>query len=152
VTRDHKIYQLAYWIASFVVAAILLSGYQKIFFPADFAVSVYRFHLLPGFLVNLTALYLPWLELVCSVCLLFIPRYRGAALWIVLILLAGFTAAIGINLWRGSAFGCGCFGRGAADQPLSWLSLLRNAGLICLVVLALLSRKKVQEKSRQVAG
>jgi putative oxidoreductase len=142
MTREHKIYQLAYWIASFVVAAVLLSGYQKIFFPADFAVSVYRFHLLPGFLVNLAALYLPWLELVCAVCLLFIPRYRSAALWIVLILLAGFTAAIGINLWRGSVFGCGCFGRGAADGPMNWLSLLRNTGLISLVVLALVARKK----------
>ena len=144
MTRDRKIYQLAHWIASFVVAAVLLSGYHKILFPADFAVSVYRFHLLPGFLVNLTALYLPWLEIVCAVCLLFIPRYRGAALWIVLILLAGFTVAIGINLWRGSVFGCGCFGRGTADQPMNWLSLLRNAGLICLVALALLSRKRMQ--------
>jgi putative oxidoreductase len=143
MTREHKIYQLAYWIASFVVAAVLLSGYQKIFFPADFAVSVYRFHLLPGFLVNLAALYLPWLELVCAVCLLFIPRYRSAALWIVLILLAGFTAAIGINLWRGSVFGCGCFGRGAADEPMNWLSLLRNTGLISLVVLALVARRKM---------
>lgn len=112
--------------------------------PSDFAVSVYRFHLLPGFLVNLATLYLPWLELVCAACLLFIPRYRGAALWIALILLAGFTAAIGINLWRGSVFGCGCFGRGTADQPMNWLSLLRNVGLICLVALALLSRKRVQ--------
>ena len=144
MSRDHKIYQLAHWTASFVVAAVLLSGYHKILFPADFAVSVYRFHLLPGFLVNLTALYLPWLEIVCAVCLLFLPRYRGAALWIVLILLAGFTVAIGINLWRGSVFGCGCFGRGTADQPMNWRSLLRNAGLICLVALALLSRKRVQ--------
>ncbi len=143
MTRDHKIYQLAYGIALFIIAAVLLSGYQKTLFPDDFAVSVYRFHLLPGFLVNFAALYLPWLELVCAVCLLFIPRYRGAALWIVLILLAGFTAAIGINLWRGSVYGCGCFGRGAADQPLSWLSVARNTGLILLVTLALVARKRM---------
>jgi hypothetical protein len=144
VTRDQKIYQRTYWIASFIVAASLLAGYQKILFPADFAVSVYRFHLLPGALINLTALYLPWLELVCAVCLLGIPRCRASALWIVLILLAGFTAAIGINVWRGSVFGCGCFGRGGADQPMTWLSLLRNAFLMGMVVLALLSRKRAQ--------
>ena len=152
MTRGHKTYQMAFRAASYVVVIVLLSGYQKISLPADFAVSVYRFHLLPGFLVNIVALYLPWLELVCAVCLLFIPRYRSASLWIILILLAGFTAAIGINLWRGSVFGCGCFGRGAADQPLSWLSLLRNAGLICLVVLALLARNRSQEKSRHATG
>lgn len=148
MTRDHKIYQLAYWIASLVIAAVLLSGYQKIFFPADFAVSVYRFHLLPGFLVNLTALYLPWLELMCAVCLLFVPRYRGTALWIVLILLAGFTAAIGINLWRGSVFGCGCFGRGAADQPLSWLSVVRNVALMALAGLALVAQRRMEGRTR----
>ena len=143
MTRDQKICRLAYWIASFIMAAVLLSGYHKLLYPADFAVSVYRFHLLPGFLVNVAALYLPWLELVCALCLLFIPRYRGAALWIVLIVLAGFTAAIGINLWRGSVFGCGCFGRGAADQPMSWLSVARNTGLILLVTLALAARKRM---------
>lgn len=140
-------YRAAYWLASFIIAGVLLSGYQKILYPNEFAVSVYRFHLLPGFLVNVTALYLPWLEMVCAACLLFIPRCRTAALWIVLVLLLGFTMAIGINLWRGSAFGCGCFGRGAADQPLSWLSLMRNAGLICLAILALLSRKLEQQKA-----
>lgn len=144
---DRKIYLMAYWTASFIIAGVLLSGYQKVLSPADFAVSVYRLHILPGFLVNVVALYLPWLEMVCAACLLFIPRYRMAALWIVLVLLLGFTMAIGINLWRGSAFGCGCFGRGAADQPLSWLSLLRNAGLICLVILALLARKLGQQKA-----
>lgn len=142
---ERKIYRMAYWIAAFIIAGVLLSGYPKILYPADFAVSVYRLHILPGFLVNIAAIYLPWLELACAVCLLFVPRCRIAALWIVLMLLAGFTATIGINLWRGSAFGCGCFGRGAADQPLSWLSLLRNAGLIGLAVLALWSRKRGQE-------
>ena len=112
MTRDRKIYRLIYWIASVVLAAVLLSGFHKLLYPADFAVSVYRFHLLPGFLVNPAAIYLPWLEAVCAVCLLFIPRFRPAALWIVLVLLVLFTAAIGISLIRGSAFGCGCFGRG----------------------------------------
>lgn len=141
--RNRKTDQLIYWITSFILAAVLLSGYDKMLYPSDFAVTVYRFHLLPGVLVNFAALYLPWLEIVCAVCLLFIPRYRSAALWIVLILLAVFTAAIGINLWRGAAFGCGCFGRGAADQPLSWLSAARNTGLMLLVTLALLARKRM---------
>ncbi len=140
--RDHDIYRIAHWIASFVIAGVLLSGYHKLLYPGEFAVSVYRFHLVPGVLVNLAALYIPWLELVCAGCLLVLPRYRSAALWIVLVLLLGFTLAIGINLWQGSVFGCGCFGRGASDQPLSWLHLVRNAGLIGLAGLALLAGKK----------
>lgn len=143
MNRDQKIYRLAYWIASCIIAGVLLSGYRKILHPADFAVAVYRFHLLPGFLVNMTAIYLPWLEMVCAVCLLFIPRYRIAALWVVLCLLLVFTGTIAINLWRGSVFGCGCFGRGASDQPMSWLNIVRNIGLMLLAALALVGRKKM---------
>jgi len=142
MNRDRKIYRLAYGIALFIIAVVMLSGYAKILYPDDFAVSVYRFQLLPGALVNLAALYIPWLEMVCGVCLLIVPRLRVAALWIVLLLLIGFTVAIGINLWRGSVFGCGCFGSGAADEPLNGLHLLRNAGLICLTGLALYIRKR----------
>jgi hypothetical protein len=55
--------------------------------------------------------------------------------------------AVGINLWRGSVFGCGCFGRGVSDQPLSWLQLVRNAGLILLTGLALAAHQKMQGRT-----
>lgn len=145
--RDRKTYRLAHWVGSFLIAGVLLSGYHKLLYPDDFAVSVYRFHLLPGALVNLTAIYLPWLEAVCAICLLFIPRYRRSALWIVLILLLCFTGGIGFNLWRGSVFGCGCFGRGASDEPLSWLHLVRNAGLIVLTGLALVASRRMERRT-----
>ena len=145
--REHKAYRLAHWIATYLVALVLLSGYDKLVHPDDFAVSIYRMHLLPGFMINLVALYLPWLETVCAVCLLFVPRYRQAALRIVLVLLAVFTIGIAVNLWRGSVFGCGCFGHGTTDRPLSWLQLARNAGLICLTGLALIARTKMEGDS-----
>lgn len=142
MTRDQKTYRFAHWLASFIIAGVLLSGYHKLIYPDEFAVSVYRFHILPGFLVNPVALYFPWLELTCAVCLLANPRYRLAALWIVLVLLVLFTAAIGFNLWQGSTFGCGCFGRAVLDRPMSGLSILRNVGLILLVTLALVAGKR----------
>jgi len=145
MTRDQKIYRYVDWTVAVIVAAVMLAGYYKILYPADFAVAVYRFHLLPGFLVNAAALYVPWLELVCAFCLLFLPRLRAAALWLVLGLLIVFTLAIGINLWRGSVFGCGCFGRGSTDEPLTWIHLLRNAGLIVLVVIGLFSRSRTAD-------
>lgn len=144
MTAEAKLFRLAHWIACFVIAAVLLSGYAKILNPADFAVAVYRYRLLPGYLVNPAAIYLPWLELVCAGCLLFFPRLRTAALWIVLGLLILFTGAVGINVWRGSVFGCGCSGRGAAEEPLGWVHLARNLGLIGLVVLARLARKRME--------
>ena len=142
MTRDQKTYRMAYWLASYIIGAVLLSGYQKIFHPADFALSVYRFHLLPDFAVNLTALYITWLETLCGICLLAVPKFRVAALWIALFLFVAFTGGIAVNLLRGSAFGCGCFGGSSLDQPMDWLSLARSTALIALVLLAISGKKK----------
>ncbi len=142
MTLDQKIYRLAYWIASLIIAAVFISGYHKLLDPADFALSVYRFHLLPDALVNMASLYFQWLEMGCALCLLFIPKYRVAALWIALMLLAIFTGGIIVNLLRGSAFSCGCFGNSPLAKPMDWLNVARNIGLILLAGLALLSRKR----------
>ncbi len=143
MTRDEKIYRCAEWVASVIIAAVLLMGFYKILYPADFALSVYRFHLLPNSMVNPAAIYLPWLEMVCAVCL-FIPRWRKAALWIVLTLLLLFTVGIIINLLSGNNFSCGCFSRSPLAKPMSWMNVVRNAGLIALVVSALAARRKLR--------
>ena len=142
MTRDQKIYRVAYWIACFILAATFLSGYHKILYPADFALSVYRFHLLPDGLVNISAIYFQGLEMVCGLCLLFVPKFRIAALWIALILLIVFTGAIGISLIRGTAFSCGCFSNAPDAQPMDGMSLVRNAALIFLTALALFGFKR----------
>lgn len=142
MTGDQKIYRFAYWLACFIIAAVLLSGYHKILYPADFALAVYRFHLLPDGWVNISALYFPGLEMVCGICLLFVPKFRVAALWISLALLIVFSGAIGINLMRGTAFSCGCFSNAPDAQPMDWMSLARNATLISLTGLALLGFKR----------
>ena len=145
MTRDQKTYRLAYWMASFILAAVLLSGTHKILYPADFALAVYRFHLLPGFLVNTGALYIEWLELICAFCLLLVPRYRVAALWIVLVLLALFTGGIIINLLRGTTLSCGCFNASPLARPMDWMNVVRNMGLIVLVLLALEGRRRADQ-------
>ena len=142
MTRDQKIYRLAYWFASFIIAATLLSGYHKILHPTDFVLTVYRYHLLPDVLVNPVALFIPWLELVTALALLFVPRLRVAALGVAMGLLLLFTAGIAINLLRGNLVGCGCFSNSPTAAPMSWLSVARNTGLFLLTVLALLARRR----------
>ena len=147
--KERTLFWVTEWLASFIIAGVLLWGFDKVLYPADFARAVYRYHLLPDAMVNLVALYLTWLEIVCGICLLAVPRFRGAALWIALILLLGFTTGIGINLVRGTTFGCGCFSASPDAQPMNWLSVARNAGLILLVVLALVARRKAQTLTSQ---
>lgn len=142
--KQKPLYRLAFWIASLIIASVFFMGAQKILHPAEFAKTVYRFRLLPGGLVNLTAIYLPWLEVVSAACLLFVPRLRVAALWIILLLLIGFTIGIGINLVRGASFGCGCFGFSADERPLDFFHIVRNSALMILVVLALISHRRMK--------
>ncbi len=143
MNRQRTIYHITFWMAALILSATFFMGISKISNPADFAETVYRFRLLPEVFVNLVAIYLPWVEVVSAACLLFVPRLRTAALWILLLLLIGFTIGIGINRARGADFGCGCFGRND-DAPLSILHVLRNSGLIALTIIAMICNRQMK--------
>lgn len=102
----------------FVTASI-----SKINFAAEFAETVASYRLVPALAVNLVAVGLPWLELVCGLMLAAGVRVRAAAL-VVAALLAAFGLAILVNLLRGSPIGCGCFQN--TREPMTWLSLVRD--------------------------
>lgn len=115
------------------------SGLHKIIDPAGFSLSVFRYHLLPYAAVNVASLWVAWLELTCAFILLFIPRARVAALWLIMGLLLVFSLGIGINLIRGSHMACGCFSSSPMAHPIGWLGLLKILGLIVVAVYALVS-------------
>lgn len=115
------------WVLGLVFAA---AAVPKITHPAEFALAVYRYQLVPHDAINVLAVFLPWLEVVCAAALLFRPRLRTGALVLVLLMLAVFTTAISINLYRGIDIACGCFSVNAAKGHLGWLSLVRNVALI----------------------
>jgi putative oxidoreductase len=49
-----------------------------------------------------------------------------------------FTTAIGIALSRGLEMSCGCFAsQGAAEDPISWLTILRDLGWLSLALYVL---------------
>ncbi len=70
----------------FILAARLLLGgifvfasIDKILHPAAFADAVYNYQILPDSLINLTAVFLPWLELILGGCLIAGVWLPGAA-------------------------------------------------------------------------
>lgn len=148
MTRDQKIYRAAYWIASILLGLVFLAGYRKVLHPLEFARAVYGFYLLPDVLIKPFAYVVPWVELICAVSLLCIPKWRVPALRMSLMLLLAFTGAILISLLRGLEVHCGCFGTLFSETPLSWDGLGRNTLLILLNGLALFGHKK----SRPEAG
>lgn len=119
----------------FVAAVFAFAAWPKLLDPAGFAEAVYRYHLLPDALVNVVAVYLPWLEAVCAVALILIPSLRAGALLTCAGMLVVFIAAMGINLIRGVDITCGCFSV-AGGEAMSWMNIARNIGLLLLIGLA----------------
>jgi putative oxidoreductase len=94
----------------FVVAAL-----PKLGDPPSFAHMVYNYRIVPGALVNLMALTMPWLELLCGLALV-LGIWKGTARTIIAALLLVFIVAISINLARNNAIDCGCFDVTAAGK------------------------------------
>jgi thiol-disulfide isomerase/thioredoxin len=89
----------------------------------------------PAQLVGTAAIALPLAELTVAALLLPSSTAVAGALG-ALALLAVFTTAIVINLLRGRAPECRCFGQLHAT-PTSWRTVGRNTGLLALAVVAL---------------
>lgn len=84
------------------------AAHDKILNPKAFALAVANYRILPDPLVNLFALILPWVELICGLLLLTGQWTRSASL-LVAFLLVVFVIAVSINLARGLDISCGCF-------------------------------------------
>ncbi len=125
------------WVACLALAGIFLAAaLPKILNPDLFALSVAQYRLLPGSLVNLVAIYLPWLELSCAAALAVLPSMRRGVLLLVAAMLVAFTLAIALAVLRGQSIPCGCFG-GESAMSTGWMALARNCGLLALTALAL---------------
>jgi len=119
--------------AIFVVAAL-----PKLADPPSFAHMIYNYRILPGGLVNITSLVMPWVEILCGLALI-LGIWTKPARSIVALMLAVFMIAITINLLRDNAIDCGCFDLSAAGRSHEerirdmWLVLVRDAGMLLMV-------------------
>ena len=94
----------------FVVASL-----PKLGDPPSFAHMVYNYRIVPGVLINLMALTMPWIELLCGLALI-LGIWKDGARTIIAALLLVFIVAISINLVRNNAIDCGCFDVTAAGK------------------------------------
>jgi uncharacterized membrane protein YphA (DoxX/SURF4 family) len=104
--------QIKLWmlrLLRFIVGGIFIyASLDKIAHPAQFAQAVYNYQILPGQLINLTALILPWLELTAGLCLFF-AFLEIPSLVILNGLIVIFAVFVGLSLSRGLDIHCGCF-------------------------------------------
>ena len=120
-------------VARFAIGCLFVAGaVGKLRDVAEFERSLAGYRLVPQRLERAGAWSIALLEL--AIGLGAFAQQRVALLAAGLVL-AGYAAAIGINLLRGRRFiDCGC---GGAAQPLSGGLVARNAALIVVVVVAL---------------
>lgn len=113
-------------IARFFLGGVFVyASYSKILNPDAFAETVFNYQILPNNLVNLTAIILPWLELIVGFCLM-IGWWIPGAVVIVNALLMVFIATSFFNLARGLDVQCGCFSAGILETTSTRLTILRD--------------------------
>ena len=120
-----------------VVGGIFIyAGIMKALDPMHFQGDIHNYKMLPRILEVLFALWLPWIEIVCGLCVLIKKLYLGAIATL-LILSANFFVAIAQAWYRGLNINCGCFGAdtGPSNYPLhlAGLALLAAALLFVLI-------------------
>ena len=113
----------------------LWSSLSKIRQPYDFLSSVYDYQLVGPKLGMLTAMTLPWLELLVSLCLLGGIFVSGALLTSIA-MTSMFTFVLSWALYRGLEISCGCFGSGT--ELISYSILIRALGILLISITAYL--------------
>jgi uncharacterized membrane protein YphA (DoxX/SURF4 family) len=116
----------------FIVAAL-----PKVARPDQFAWSIAHYHLLPDRWINLTAIVLPWIELLCGAMLVLGLAIR-ANLLLIVGMLAVFIAAIASAMVRNLDISCGCFAPGPEAASITRWTLYWDIIWLLMGVAALI--------------
>jgi uncharacterized membrane protein YphA (DoxX/SURF4 family) len=129
------------WRILAVVLGILFvyAGAVKALEPVRFAGDIENYHLLPWTVGVRLAFYLPWLEILCGLALIFRRLYSGALVLLLVLMLVFIGATISAKS-RGLDISCGCFGHVSDQLSFAWHLVLDFAILAGLGTLLRRSR------------
>ena len=112
----------------------LVAALGKIGDLANFAQQVHNYRLAPLWSQNFIGITLPWIELLAGLALVLGVRPRAGAV-ILLVLMLGFTVAVGAAWARGLDFECGCFGKASASR-IGAQKFFENLGWLVVAAVA----------------
>ena len=97
----------------------IYASYSKILDPAAFSKNIHNYHITDNFIwiENLIALFLPWLELIVGIFLIFGVFLEGATS-ITIGMLIFFIIILSQAVFRGIDVHCGCF-KATADEGVT---------------------------------
>lgn len=121
----------------------LLAAVHKVRDPMAFAQNVFNYQVLPDAWVNPVAVFMPWLEIVAGLALIFVPGLRRPSAWLLLGLLVFFTGLIGVTMARGIDVACGCFTADPEASRVGWAKLAENTVLIAVACVAVRASSRI---------
>ncbi len=127
------------FVVRLILGAIFIyASLDKILHPGAFAQAIYNYQILPGELINLTAIVLPWLELILGLFMI-VGLWLPGATFLCTLLLLTFFGALLFNALRGLHIDCGCFSTSAgtpSDIPMAWYVLRDGVFLLLALYLS----------------
>src|SRR5208283_1030713 len=109
----------------------IYAGMYKINYTSEFAETIASYQIVPYWAVNLVAVGLPWIELICGTLLLLGIRSRSAAA-LACFFLVLFTTGLAVNLMRDAPISCGCFH--TLGEKISWRTLVRDLAWVIMIL------------------
>lgn len=129
-TDSAKAWSILYLLVRTSLGLVFLwASWDKILCPDKFAAIIANYDILPAATINLAALVLPWIEMICGVLLL-VGRLIPGAVLVLNTLLVVFILATSFNLYRGLDVDCGCFSVAPGTGGKTILNLVRNGLLL----------------------
>lgn len=129
-------------LSRLVIGVMLIyASFYKIIEPASFAKSIWYYHLVPGYLINLIAIILPWLELFCGLALILGIFYEGAKVWSAIMMVV-FIIALASTIVRGIDIDCGCFKASQGATGSAWKSLIFDLFAMLFIIQMMISKSK----------
>ncbi|MFL6514962.1 MAG: MauE/DoxX family redox-associated membrane protein [Chthoniobacterales bacterium] len=102
------------FLAFLIAAVFIYAGVVKILDPVQFARDIDNYKMLNWPVAVALGFYLPWLEILCGLAVIFSRVYRGGLL-ILTALTSVFIGASVVAKSRGLDISCGCFGHISKD-------------------------------------
>jgi uncharacterized membrane protein YphA (DoxX/SURF4 family) len=141
-----------YHLIRLVLALVFVyAGAVKMQDVVVFAGHVAAYQILPYAMNYMVAATLPYVEFLAGILLLLNARIRPA-----LVVVGGMTLIFMVALtsvWlRGLEIDCGCFDPGGGQEVTAGVALMRDVGLMILVVLTWWLRSRETERNRRRAA
>ncbi len=122
---------LAFALRLCVGGFFLYASMSKIPYPAQFAEATANYRLVPYWLLNPVAVFLPWVEFVCGLFLV-IGFTSRAAVVLMGLLLTMFNIMVLINMYWGAPISCGCYD--TVGEPIGWKKIIENVILLIFAI------------------